>query len=63
MMRIKNRNSGRIYDCFTQAVDVNFDGNYILRYNIGIENYQGFNSVYFIYDNDTFNKMFEVICE
>lgn len=63
MMRIKNRNSGRIYDCFTQAVDVNFDGNYILRYNIGIENYQGFNSVYFIYDNYTFNKMFEVISE
>ena len=62
-MRIKNRNSGRIYDCFTQAVDVNFDGNYILRYNIGIENYLGFNSVYFIYDNDTFNKMFEVISE
>ena len=62
-MRIKNRNSGRIYDCFTQAVDVNFDGNYILRYNIGIENFQGFNSVYLIYDNDTFNKMFEVISE
>ena len=43
MMKIKNRNTGKIYDCFTQAVDVNFDGNYVLRYNIGIENYQGFN--------------------
>ena len=63
MMRIKNRNSGRIYDCFTQAVDVNFDGNYILRYNIGIENFQGFISIYLIYDNDIFNKMFEVISE
>ena len=61
MMKIKNRNTGKTYDCITQAVDINFDGNYTLRYNIGIENYQGFNSVHCIYDNVTFNKMYEVI--
>ena len=63
MMKIKDRNNGKTYDCFTQAVNLNFDGNYALRYNIGIENYQGFNSIHCIYDNDTFNKMYEVIRE
>ena len=63
MMKIKNRNTGKTYECFTQAVDINFDGNYTLRYNIGIENYQGFNSINCIYDNDIFNKMYEVISE
>ena len=61
MMKIKNRNTGKTYDCIAQAIDLNFDGNYSLRYNIGIENYQGFNSIHCIYDNDTFNKMYEVI--
>ena len=41
--------------------NLNFNGNYVLRYNIGIENYQGFNSIHCIYDNDTFNKIYEVI--
>ena len=63
MMKIKNRTTGKKYACIIQAVDVNFDGNYALRYNIGIENYQGFNSIHCIYDNDTFNKMYEVISE
>ena len=63
MMKIKNRNTGKKYACIIQAVDVNFDGNYALRYNIGIENYQGFNCIHCIYDNYTFNKMYEVISE
>ena len=56
-MKIKNRNTGEKYDCVTQAVDINFDGHYVLRFNIGINNYQGFNSLHCIYDNNTFDKM------
>ena len=63
MMKIKNRITGKKYACIIQSVDLNFDGNYALRYNIGIENYQGFNSIHCIYDNETFNKMYEVISE
>ena len=63
MMKIKNRNTGKRYDCLIQSLDLNFNGNYVLRYNIGIENYQGFNSIHCIYDNDTFNKIYEVISE
>ena len=55
-MKIKDRNTGKTYDCITQAVDINFNGNYTLWYNIGIENYQGFNSIHCIYDNDTLTK-------
>lgn len=38
-MKIKDRETGKIYDCFVQAVDLNFDGNYVMRYNIGINGY------------------------
>ena len=59
--KVKNRKTEKTYDCIIQAVDVNHNGNYVLRYNIGIENYQGFNSIHCIYDNETFNAMYEVI--
>ena len=60
-MKVKDRKTEKIYDCIAQAVDINFCGKYSLRYNIGIENYQGFHSIHCIYDNETFNKMYEVI--
>lgn len=60
-MKVKDRKTEKIYDCIAQAVDVNYSGEYSLRYNIGIENYQGFNSIHCIYDNDTFNAMYEVV--
>lgn len=61
MMKIKNRKTGKIYDCFTQAVDLNFNGKYVLRYVIGIENFQGFHNVCCEYDNDRFNDEYEVL--
>ena len=60
-MRVKDKKTGKIYDCIVQSVDINFSGKYSLRYNIGIENYQGFHSIHCIYENDTFNEMYEVI--
>ena len=60
-MRVMEIDSGKVYDCIVQAVDINFKGVYVLRYNIGIENYQGFNSIHCIYDNEEFNKMYRVI--
>ena len=63
MMKVKDRNTEKTYDCIVQAVDVNFDGKYSLRYNIGIENYQGFNSLHCIYENDKFNEMYEVVSQ
>ena len=60
-MRVKDRKTEKIYDCITQAIDVNNDGKYSLFYNIGIKNYQGFNSIYCIYDNEKFNSMYEFI--
>lgn len=60
-MKIKNRLSGDIFEAYPQSVDLNSDGCYVLRYIIGIENYQGFHFVRAIYDNDEFNTEFEVI--
>ena len=60
-MKVKDRKTGKIFDCIVQTVDINFIGKYSLRYNIGIENYQGFNSIHCIYDNETFNETYIVI--
>ena len=60
-MKVKDRKTGKIFDCIIQAVDLNFTGEYSLRYNIGIENYQGFNSIHCIYDNEEFNETYELI--
>ena len=61
MIRVKDKKTGKTYDCIVQAVDINFTGKYSLRYNIGIENYQGFHSIHCIYDNEEFNNMYIVI--
>lgn len=60
-MKVKNRETGKTYDCFTQSVDLNNNGNYVMRYNIGINGYTEWSFVHAIYDNETFNKMYEVI--
>ena len=60
-IKIKDRKTGKIYDCFPQIVDINFDGNYSLRYNIGINGYNEWSFIHAIYDNDEFNKKYEVI--
>lgn len=60
-MKIKDRKTGRAYDCFTQAVDLNFNGRYVMRYNIGINGYTEWTFIHAIYSNDEFNEMYEVV--
>lgn len=60
-MKVKDKKTGRTYDCITQAVDLNFDGNYVLRYNIGINGYNEWSFIHAIYDNKEFNEMYEVV--
>ena len=60
-IKIKDRKTGKIYDCLAQIVDINFNGKYSLRYNIGINGYNEWNFIHAIYDNDEFNKKYEVI--
>lgn len=60
-LKVKSRATGEKYDVMVQAVDVNFDGKYYLRYLIGIQGYDEFHFIHAIYDNDKFNEMYEVI--
>ena len=60
-MKVRERSTGKRYECFTQAVDLNFDGRYVMRYNVGINGYCEWSTVCCIYDNAQFNKLFEVI--
>lgn len=60
-IKIRNRKSGEIYDCFAQAVDLNFNGRYVLRYNIGINGYNEWTCVCCEYSNDEFNEKYEVV--
>ena len=60
-IKVRDKKTGKIYDCFPQIVDVNFNNNYSLRYNIGINGYNEWNFIHAIYDNDEFNKKYEVI--
>jgi len=61
MIKFREKETGRIYDVESQMLDLNFNGKYVLRYNIGIKNYQGFHNVRCIYDNETFNNEFEAV--
>lgn len=58
-MTIRNKETGKTYDCFTQSVNIN--GKYVLRYNIGINGYNEWSFIHAIYDNDEFNEMYEVM--
>ena len=60
-MKVRNKETGRRFDCFLQSVDLNFNGRYVMRYNIGINGYNEWTFIEAIYDNGTFNKRYEVI--
>ena len=62
-MRVRRRDTGEEYDCFPQAVDLNFNGRYVLRYNIGINGYSEWSNICCVYDNDEFNERYEVTRE
>lgn len=58
---VRRKEDGRKFDMFIQSVDLNFDGNYCLRYNIGIKNYTEWAFIETIYDKNEFNERFEII--
>ena len=61
MLKVKNRETGRIYTAIPQAVDLNFNGVWVLRYTIVIQGYVENSFIHCIYDNDEFNSMYEVL--
>ena len=60
---VKDRKTNETYDALVQSVDLNFNGKYILRYSIGIQGHNEFHFLHCGYDNDDFNKRYEVIKE
>ena len=60
-IKIKERKTGKVYDCFAQMVDLNYNGKYTLLYNIGINGYNEWTNICCIYDNDEFNANYEAI--
>lgn len=60
-MKIRDRMTGKIYDCFPQSVDLNYDGRYVMRYNIGVNSLSCWTNVCCVYDNDEFNANYEVV--
>ena len=62
-MLIKDKRTGKKYECFTQSVDLNYYGKFVLRYNIGINGYTEWTNICCIYDNNTFNANYEVLSE
>ena len=62
VFKLIERNTGKKYAAVVQAVDLNFDGYYTLRYCVGVMNYQGFHGDFCVYDNDEFNARFKVDC-
>lgn len=61
--KVKNRETGKVFDCFVQMLDLNFNGRWVMRYNIGINGYTEWTFIEAIYDNDTFNERYEVISQ
>lgn len=59
--RIRNRKTGEVFDCFIQCVDLNFDGRWVLRWNIGINGYNDWSFICAEYNADEFNRKWEVI--
>ena len=60
-IKVKNRETDKVYDCFPQIIDINNDGKYTLRYNLGINGYNEWINICCIYDNDEFNASYEVV--
>lgn len=63
ILEIKDRKSNELLRCLVEAVDMNWDGYFVLRYHIIKCNKQKtrFDTVRFIYDNDEFNRLYQVI--
>lgn len=53
--------TGKVYQCVAQMIDLNNNGKYVLRYNIGINGYNEWSFIEAIYDNDEFNSKYEVV--
>ena len=62
-LRIRDRKTGEEYTAYPQAVDLNYNGKYVLRYIIGIQGHSEFHFIHAIYDNDEFNSKYQVIEE
>ena len=60
-VKVINRKTNEKYDCFAQIVELNFDGKYYLRYNIGINGYNEWTNVCCVYSSEDFNRDYEVI--
>lgn len=60
-MEVIERSTGRKYECFPQMIDLNFDGKYELRYNVGVNGYTEWSNIECIYSNDEFNERYEVV--
>lgn len=58
---VRDRKTGEAFQCTPQMVDLNFDGKYVLRYNIGIFGYVNWTPIVCCYDNDVFNERYEVL--
>lgn len=58
---VVDRITGKRYECVPQMLDLNFNGKYVLRYNIGIEGYTEWTNIHCIYDNDEFNVRYKVV--
>lgn len=62
-LTVKDRKTGDIYTAIPQAVDLNCNGHYVLRYIIGVQGHTEFDFIHAEYDNDRFNDMYEVVGE
>ena len=60
-LEIREKITGRSFTAYVEAWDVNNDGNYHLCYLIGHETFVSFHCEYIIYNNNDFNKKFEVV--
>ena len=58
---VREKATGKVYAVMTQMVDLNFDGKYVLRYNIGINGHHEWTNICCIYSNDEFNDKYEVV--
>lgn len=61
--KVIDRRTGEMYDVIPEAVDINFDGKYHLRYRVGIQGHSEFHFICAIYDDEKFNNMYQVIEE
>lgn len=58
---VRRKADDKRFNMFPQAVDLNVNGRYCLRYNIGINGYTEWTFIEAIYDNNEFNKRYEVV--